>query len=407
MDNSDNRQGLPNDSNRPDHPNRPGRIPIATLGLDTSGSPFGLPDLPLPFHRTGPARRGRYRSRDRRGSPRLRDVDRSWERRPARPAQPFPDSDSSVSSDSDVPTYEEELQAELAWRAFRQNPSQHYQDRQRQYYQNRPRPDNGVSLRDLSPNTRGDLQDHRLLARDAFDRYFANRRPPVFRPVVLSPLPQPAGTAARRDNSPPSRRDSTRPSVGSHPGSRSATPPLVTPPRATLWSDLVQSSPSDSRPSQSSPGTPPGSLDRRDPVVDRLAEQFSQLGACGGSPAPAWTLPRELEHTIRPLDPRRQEDADDRRTRIEKQSRILFHAILAVKERNPESNADQLWLDFVAELVKLGAYDNGEDVRSAWHFVFREPPRPLFAYLVTGSFETTVERVTDISLFRQGPLEED
>ena len=397
MDNSNN-QGLPNDSNRPDHPNRPGRIPISTLGLDTSGSPFGLPDLPLSFHRTAPARRGRNTSRYRRSSPRLRSVDRS-----ARPAQPFPDSDSSVSSDSDVPTYEEELQAELAWRAFRQNPSQHYQNRQRQHYQNRPRTNEGVSLRDLSPNTRRDLQDHRLLARDEFDRYFPGRRPPVFRPVVLAPLPQPAGAAAQRSSSPPSRQDSARPTVGSHPGSRSSSPPsLVTPPRATAWSSLLRDTPSES---QSSPGTPPGSLDRREPVIDRLAEEFSQLGASGGSSTPAWTLPRELEHTIRPLDPRRQEAADDRRSRIERQSRFFFYAILTVKERNPESNADQLWLDLIAELIKLGIYDDEGDIRAAWHFIFREPPRPLFAYFITGSFETTVERVNDFPLFRQGPLE--
>ena len=235
----------------------------------------------------------------------------------------------------------------------------------------------------------------------------------MFRPVVLAP--QPAGAAAQGGNSPPSQRDSTRPVAGSRfgyrsssrsssrPGSRSPPPLLVTPPRTALWSEsLLRDTPSES---PSSPGTPPGSSGRREPVIDRLAEEFSQLGACGGTTASAWTLPRELEHTIRPLDPRRQEAADDRRSRIERQSRFFFYAILTVKERNPGSNADQLWLDLVSELIRLGIYDNEEDIRSAWHLVFREPPRPLFAYFTNGSFETTVERVNGFPLFRESPLE--
>ena len=357
MDNSaDNR---PSHSSRPAHPNRPGRIPIATLGLDTSASPFGLPDLPLPFRRTQPPTARRYQGR---------------------PGHPT----SSDSSDSDEqPTYEEELRAELALRAFR--------PQNRQYPANR-----GLQL---SPNTRRNIQDHRLLARRSFDSFFANRiRRPVFRPILpptlsqqrpISPASyQPIGAAALRSNSPPSLRGSICPTVDSRSSSRvSSLPPPPDAPRRIPPGEGHSSS-------SSSQGTPPGSLERREPVVDRLAQQLSHLGAVGGEPDPEWTLPREVEHNIRPLN----SVADVRRKRIERQSRLLFFAILTVKERRPEGSADQLWLDFVAKLISLGTYNSEEEVRSAWHFVFRETPRPLFSYFVTGSFATTVGKVDDFGL---------
>ena len=378
MDNSSNTpQSRPSRStlpSRPAHPNRPGRIPIATFGLDTSGSPFGLPDLPLPFRRTNPPTARRYQGR---------------------PGHPT----SSESSDSDEqPTYEEELQAELALRAFRP--------------QNRPYPANrGLPV---SPATRRDIQDHRLLARRSFDSFFANRvRRPVFRPIpqstLLAPrpisppeissdlaspprLPRPTGAANPLSHSPPSLRDSTRPAVDSRSLSRSSSlpPPPVTPQRSP-WGGHQVSLPG-------SPGTPPGSLERREPVLDRLAEDFSQLGAVGGL-VPAWTLPREVERERRPLSPHSQVTADARRIRIERRSRLIFFAILAVKERRPEANADQLWLDFVAKLIGTGVYSDVEEVRSAWHFIFREPPRPLFAYFVTGSLEESIEKVDSFGLF--------
>ena len=349
---SNNRLSLPS---RPAHPNRPGRIPISDMGLDTSGSPFGLPDLPLPFRRT----------RSQSPSP-------GWLGRRGQTYICNRAADSSVSSDEELPprpTYEDELAAELRRRAFRPPPL---------------RRRGGPAGIPLSPHTRDALADHRQLARTGVERFFANfaalngNRP-------IQPVPPPAPAAAAAPPSPPSLRDSTQPAVDSRSSRPSSLP--VTPARG----------PSADHDSSSLPDTPPGSLERREPVVDRLASQFSQLEATG--PTPPWSLPRGAEHLIRPLSPRRQEASDARRTRIEQQSRLLFFAALSVKEHRPDGNADQLWLDFVAKLVDLGLYSDEEEIRSAWHFVFREAPRPLFAYFVTGSFQRCVEKVNNLGLF--------
>ena len=166
---------------RPPHPSRPGRIPIDTLGLDTSGSPFGLPDMPLPFRRTRSQSPRRGQSYWFTG---IGDSDRG--------------ANSSDSSDEPArPTYEEELAAELRRRAFRPPPT---------------RRRGGISL---SPHTRGALADHRQLARTGVERFFANfaslagNRP-------IQPVPPPAPTVAAAAPSLPSLRDSTQPVILGH-----------------------------------------------------------------------------------------------------------------------------------------------------------------------------------------------
>ena len=79
--------------------------------------------------------------------------------------------------------------------------------------------------------------------------------------------------------------------------------------------------------------------------------------------------------------------------RREQISRILFAAVLSVKEQNPLTNPDQLWLNFIAKLTGTNIFEDEEDIRSAWESVFREEPRLLFGDLVFGDLESVLLKV--------------
>lgn len=79
--------------------------------------------------------------------------------------------------------------------------------------------------------------------------------------------------------------------------------------------------------------------------------------------------------------------------RREQVSRVLFAAVLSVKEQKPLANPDQLWLDFVAKLSSSGFFEDEEDIREAWESVFRDEPRALFYDFVNGDLNSALMHV--------------
>ena len=69
----------------------------------------------------------------------------------------------------------------------------------------------------------------------------------------------------------------------------------------------------------------------------------------------------------------------------ERISRFLFAAILSVKEQAPEATSQQLWLAFVEKVKEQINYEDEDEIRAAWRFVFNESPDDHFGTIVNGT----------------------
>ena len=67
---------------------------------------------------------------------------------------------------------------------------------------------------------------------------------------------------------------------------------------------------------------------------------------------------------------------------------LLLRALLQVIEDSPTNNADIIWEDFRARLIRTGQFRNGTsadfDIGAAWMFAFQEPPRAHIRSLAAG-----------------------
>ena len=131
------------------------------------------------------------------------------------------------------------------------------------------------------------------------------------------------------------------------------------------------------------------------PIREQSATSSNQATA-GSSPQGAT---RQSPPRFRATSPRlaspppRTSSLSEAQINKEQLSRVIFAAILFVKEKNPLANADQLWLNFISRLTDSILFEDEEDIRDAWEVVFEEAPRSLFHELVTGDFEHTLLRV--------------
>ena len=87
-----------------------------------------------------------------------------------------------------------------------------------------------------------------------------------------------------------------------------------------------------------------------------------------------------------------------RRDHVERTSRLIFCAILVVKEDNPNGNADQLWLAFVQKLTSTPLFDSEELVLQAWDYVFEAPARSQFRIFVEGTAQAVFNRIFAFAL---------
>ena len=67
---------------------------------------------------------------------------------------------------------------------------------------------------------------------------------------------------------------------------------------------------------------------------------------------------------------------------------LLLRALLQVFEDSPTNNADVIWEEFRARLIRTGQFRDGTgsdfDIGAAWMFAFQEPPRAHIRSLAMG-----------------------
>ena len=175
------------------------------------------------------------------------------------------------------------------------------------------------------------------------------------------------------------------------PAPRPAPRHLVTPPSSPPLSRVRSSS-------------PPSTASRIDHLINRLerltteeeSEVTDQAAARSDSASASphsfvlITLPFGVGETRI-----RSERAEYHKERI---ARFFFSAILSVKEQAPEANAQQLWVAFVEKVKQTILYEDEDQVRAGWQFVFHELPEDRFNNLVNGSLSEVYWKVYSYQL---------
>ena len=215
-----------------------------------------------------------------------------------------------------------------------------------------------------------------------------SRRTPVSTPSSAphatlgssGPAPSPAPPASSAPSAPPPLPAPSPPAPSPLPS---------TPVRASVASRLAELNLTASPVRQQ----PPIILDS--PIREQSAISSNQATAGSSPQGASYQSPPRFRATSPRLasPPPRTSSLSEAQINREQISRVIFAAILFVKEKNPLANADQLWLNFISRLTDSILFEDEEDIRDAWEVVFEEAPRSLFRELVTGDFEHTLLRV--------------